>query len=89
VTPTLCSDLVGQSDERHSDVIGRYDPTRLDRARLAALIERHGDCEVRALAVDLDAALHMLSEPDEDRSALDEFAASGLRSPADTVLAPR
>ena len=38
---------------------------------------------MRARAADLDGALHMLSEPDEDPTRLDEFAPSGLRSPAD------
>lgn len=32
---------------------------------------------------DLDDALRMLSDPDEDRTQLDEFAAAGIRSPAD------
>ncbi|HEV7524112.1 MAG TPA: amidohydrolase family protein [Acidimicrobiia bacterium] len=80
---TLCSDLVGHWEKRHSDAMGQYDPARLDRALLTDLIERYGADEVRARVGDLDAALHMLSEPDEDRSLLDEFAASGLRSPAD------
>jgi hypothetical protein len=79
----LCSDLVGHFEKRHSDVIGHYDPARLDRAQLATLIERYGADEVRARSGDLDAALHMLSEPDEDPALLDEFAPSGLRSPAD------
>ena len=33
---TLCSDLVGHFEKRHSDAIGRYDPDRLDRAQLDA-----------------------------------------------------
>jgi predicted TIM-barrel fold metal-dependent hydrolase len=80
---TLCSDLVGHFEKRHSDAIGHYDPARLDRAQLTDLIERYGDDEVRARVGQLDDALHMLSEPDEDPARLDEFAASGLRSPAD------
>ncbi len=79
---TLCSDLVGHLEKRHCDVIGRYDPARLDRAHLTELIARYGNPEVNARIGDLDNALHMLSEPDEDRERLDEFARSGLPSPA-------
>ncbi len=80
---TLCADLVGHFQKRHSDAIGAYDPTRLDRAQLRALLEQHAAPEVRERADQLDDALHMLSEPDEDRTRLDEFARSGMRSPAD------
>jgi predicted TIM-barrel fold metal-dependent hydrolase len=79
---TLCSDLAGHFEKRHGDAIGRYDPALLDRAELARLIERHGPPEMRDRLGDLDAALHMLSEPDEDREGLDEFATSGVDSPA-------
>jgi hypothetical protein len=80
---TLCGDLAGHFEKRHGDALGLYDPARLDRDELAALIEEFGHDEVRVRVGDLDAALHMLSEPDEDRAQLDEFAASGFRSPAD------
>ncbi len=80
---TLCSDLVGHFEKRHSDVIGRYDPARLDRPQLESLVERYGHAHVRDRVAALDDALHMLSEPDEDPTHLDEFARSGLRSPAE------
>jgi hypothetical protein len=80
---TLCSDLVGHLEKRHGDALSRYDPARLDRDELTRLIERFGAGPARDRVADLDAALHMLSEPDEDRTQLDEFATSGLRSPAD------
>jgi predicted TIM-barrel fold metal-dependent hydrolase len=79
---TLCSDLVGHLEKRHGDVIGRYDPARVDRPLLAALFEQYGHAEVRDRASELDGALHMLSEPNEDPAHLDEFARSGLDSPA-------
>jgi predicted TIM-barrel fold metal-dependent hydrolase len=78
---TLCSDLVGHLEKRHGDVIGRYDPARLDRTQLTELIGRYGTAEVRARVGELENALHMLSEPDDPQ--VDEFVASGLRSPAD------
>ena len=80
---TLCSDLAGHFEKRHRDAIGQYDPARLDRAELVRLIERHGTAAMRARLDALDGALHMLSEPDEDRDRLDEFAESGARSPAE------
>jgi predicted TIM-barrel fold metal-dependent hydrolase len=80
---TLCSDLVGHMEKRHSDVIGQYDPARLDRPQLTDLIRRYGHPEVQERAGDIESALHMLSEPNEDPAQLDEFAASGLHSPAD------
>lgn len=78
---TLCSDLVGHLEKRHSDVIGRYDPARLDRTLLTELIANYGSNEVQARVGQLENALHMLSEPDDPE--VDEFAASGLHSPAD------
>jgi hypothetical protein len=80
---TLCADLVGHFEKRHRDAIEYYDPARLDRAELASLLDRYAAPEVRARAAELDDALHMLSEPDEDPTKLDEFARSGVRSPAD------
>jgi predicted TIM-barrel fold metal-dependent hydrolase len=80
---TLCADLQSHYSKRHSDVIGYYDPARLDRNALRTYMEHHGAPEVRERLADLDEALHMLSEPDEDRSQLDEFASCGARSPAD------
>jgi len=80
---TLCSDLVGHLEKRHGDAIRRYDPARLDRALLGELIDRFGAQPIRAREADLDAALHMLSEPDEDPAEIDEFTASGFDSPAD------
>jgi amidohydrolase family protein len=80
---TLCSDLVGHLEKRRGDALLRYDPARLDRDELTRLIEQFGTSPMRKHIADLDAALHMLSEPDEDPALLDEFAASGLQSPAD------
>lgn len=80
---TLCSDLVGHLEKRHGDALLRYDPQRLDRAELTRFIEQFGAGPMRDRIDDLDRALHMLSEPDEDPAQLDEFAASGLRSPAE------
>jgi predicted TIM-barrel fold metal-dependent hydrolase len=83
---TLCADLVGHWEKRNRDAIMQYDPARLDRDELRALIERYGDDRVRARVDALDDALRMLSDPDEDRSRIDEFAASGVEK-ADDIRA--
>jgi predicted TIM-barrel fold metal-dependent hydrolase len=76
----LLADLVGHYEKRGGDAVRRYDPARLDRARLRALAAEWGAPRV-ALRLDaLDASLHLLSEPDEDPARLDEFAASGVGS---------
>ncbi len=80
---SLCADLVGHLEKRHGDAILQYDPARIDRAQLETLLRLYGDAEMTARADRLEEALHMLSEPDEDRNHLDEFALSGARSPAD------
>jgi predicted TIM-barrel fold metal-dependent hydrolase len=81
---TLCADLAGHWEKRHGDVIGRYDPARLDRPQLRALMERYAHDDVRTRLDGLDGALRMLSDPDEDRSQLDEFAHAGI-STADDI----
>jgi predicted TIM-barrel fold metal-dependent hydrolase len=80
---SLCADLVGHFEKRHCDAILRYDPARVDCGLLEALLEAYGDKDMTARADALQDALHMLSEPDEDRTQLDEFATCGARSPAD------
>jgi predicted TIM-barrel fold metal-dependent hydrolase len=80
---TLCADLVGHFEKRHSDAIWHYDPARIDRAQLESLLQKYGAEDVTHRADALDDALHMLSEPDEDHALLDEFAMSGAHSPAD------
>jgi predicted TIM-barrel fold metal-dependent hydrolase len=81
---TLVADLTGHFEKRHGDAIGQYDPARVDRVLLQQMIRSHGSPEVVARLDELDNALHMLSESDENRGALDEFAACGAHSPADT-----
>lgn len=79
----LYSDLVGHFEKRNRETIANYDPAELDRPRLVELIERYGAAEVVARLDRLDDALLMLSDPDEDRSTIDEFAASGIASVED------
>jgi predicted TIM-barrel fold metal-dependent hydrolase len=80
---TLCADLVGHWEKRHGDAILHYDPARLDRDRLRELVDRYGAAGVRARLDGFDTALGMLSDPDEDPDERDEFARTGVTSPAD------
>jgi predicted TIM-barrel fold metal-dependent hydrolase len=76
----LAADLVGHFEKRSREAVRSYDPAALDRARLSALAQQWGAPRVRERLGELDASLHLLSEPDEDPARLDEFAALGLDS---------
>ncbi len=76
----LAADLVGHYEKRNRDAIRRYDPARLDRTRLAQLAQQWGAPRVVEKLADLDASLHLLSEPNEDPARLDEFASVGVDS---------
>lgn len=76
----LAADLVGHFEKRSRDAIRHYDPAALDRARLAGLAKQWGAKRVVERLGELDASLHLLSEPDEDPACLDEFAATGADS---------
>jgi hypothetical protein len=76
----LLADLVGHFEKRNRDVIRNYDPAALDRGRLLELAKQWGAPRVVERLAELDANLHLLSEPDEDPTRLDEFAGTGVRS---------
>ena len=74
----LFSDFLGHFAKRNREHIRHYDPAALDRAALAGHFDRYAPAAIRARLGELDAGLRMLSDPDEDPGALDEFAASGI-----------
>jgi len=80
---TLASDLLGHFEKRGAQHIRHYDPNAIDRARMREWFAKYADPRSLAHAGELDAALGILSDPDEDEAALDEFAACGMRSPED------
>ena len=83
----LLSDLIGHLEKRGATAIDHYDPMRVDRDRLLALVDEHGPPSVVARRDRLDdAVLTLLSDPDEPVADRDEFAASGLRT-AEEVIA--
>ena len=75
----LYAGIVGHWEKRHGEHLEHYDPAHLDRALLADLFRRHGAPGVTARLDRLAEGLTCLSEPDEDRATLDEFAAAGIR----------
>jgi len=75
---TLYADILGHFEKRNREAIAHYDPAALDRAQLVKWIERDAPASFRERLGRLDEALAFLSDPGEDRSALDEFAASGI-----------
>jgi len=75
---TLYADILGHFEKRNRAAIVHYDPAALDRAQLVRLIERAAPPAFRERVGRLDEALAFLSDPGEDRAALDEFAQSGI-----------
>jgi predicted TIM-barrel fold metal-dependent hydrolase len=81
----LLSDILGHYSKRNADAIQRYDPARLDLDRLMALFDDFATGSVRERRDRLPYGLNMLSEPEDDRSRIDEFAAAGIQGPEDVV----
>ncbi|MGE4650735.1 MAG: amidohydrolase family protein, partial [Myxococcota bacterium] len=79
----LYSDILGHYAKRGSGNVDNYDPAHLDRDHFEALMEEHAPSAFRERADRLDEALLMLSDPEEDRSATDEFAQTGIESAED------
>lgn len=75
---TLYADILGHFEKRNREAIAHYDPALLDRAQLIRLLERDAPASFRERLARLDEALAFLSDPNEDRSALDDFARSGI-----------
>jgi hypothetical protein len=80
---SLYADFLGHFGKRSREAIAHYDPARLDRALLGRLVAEYGPPLLAQRVGRLDEALLMLSDPDEDRATLDEFAASGIERPED------
>jgi predicted TIM-barrel fold metal-dependent hydrolase len=74
----LYADLVGHFEKRGGERVRAYDPRELDRERLRRLFDRFAPEGFRRHAEALDDSLHLLADPDEDPSGLDEFARCGI-----------
>ena len=82
---TLLADTIGHFEKRNIDAIGHYDPAELDRSLLESLFEQFADPGFSERRARLDETLGFLSDPDEDRGGIDEWATSGVRSVDDLV----
>ena len=82
----LRADLCAHLEKRGPASIGSLDPRALDRELLRTLFERYAPKRFNENLAGLDAALAVLSQPDEDPASRDEFARSGVAS-ADDVNA--
>jgi hypothetical protein len=79
----LYADLGSHFAKRNRGVLAHYDPSRLDRGQLEALLRTYGDDAFVARADRLAEGIEFLSDPAEPESDLDEWAASGITSAAD------
>jgi hypothetical protein len=80
---TLYAELIAHWEKRSGDRVAHYDPSALDTEQIAALMREHGSKRFQRHADALQDALHVLSDPDEDPLAGDEFAACGIRRAED------
>ncbi len=76
----LYSDLLGHYEKRGGGRIDDYDPRHLDQAKIRELFERYGSEKAKLHLDELSDSLALLSDPDEDRTQIDEFARSGVKS---------
>jgi len=79
----LFSDILGHYEKRGGGAVSHYDPAELDRNLVESLLREHGSQAVVDRIDRLDEALLMLSDPEEDRSVLDEFVESGISNSED------
>lgn len=79
----LLADVIGHWEKRNREHIGHYDPAALDRGKFEALLAEYGPESFRQRADQLDDALALLSDPQEDRAQVDEFSRCAIESPED------
>jgi predicted TIM-barrel fold metal-dependent hydrolase len=80
---SLYADLLGHWQKRRAGAISHYDPAGLDRGLLEKLFAEYAPGPIAERLDRLDEALLMLSDPNEDPAATDEFAACGIAGPED------
>ncbi|MDG2336261.1 MAG: amidohydrolase family protein [Myxococcota bacterium] len=79
----LYCDLVGHFEKRGAGAIGQFDPRNLDSKKMQDWIRRYGADSVLRTIDDLEPALRLLSDPEEDPASQDEFRHAGLSGPED------
>ncbi len=80
---SLFNDIRGHWHKRNREAIRNYDPARLDVEALREHFVQYGPPAFVERLDHLEDALRFLSDPGEDPSTLDEFAASLVESAAD------
>ncbi|MFP6578782.1 MAG: amidohydrolase, partial [Myxococcota bacterium] len=75
---TLYADLRGHYEKRRAGKVEQYDPARIDRPALKALIETYGDERTLRHLSSLEDALWPFSDPGHAENPLDEFERSGI-----------
>ncbi len=76
----LFADVLARWGKRNIEVVGQYDPRRIDQALFARLVERHGAKMLAAIGQDRGFAMPLAPQAGE---AIDDFAAMGARCPED------
>jgi len=79
----LYSDTLSHFEKRGGDEVLQFDPNELDRTEYAELFDRYAPPRFQKFRDRLDEALSPLSDPEEDRDAIHEFAASGVKTRED------
>jgi len=80
---SLYADLIAHWEKRNRDQVENYNPANIDRKLVVDLFRRHGSPRFREHLEDLEEALAVLSDPDEDPLARDEFAACKIQRAED------
>jgi predicted TIM-barrel fold metal-dependent hydrolase len=79
----LFSDILGHFEKRNREAIAHYHPESLDRELLERLLLENAPPQVKERLDRLDQAVFMLSDPDEDEQAIDEFREAGVETTED------
>jgi predicted TIM-barrel fold metal-dependent hydrolase len=78
---TLFADLVGHWQKRNIVHLRHYDPAQLNHAEFERLFDQYAPAPFRDKRTQIDRALRILSNPDEDPASLDEFASLDVTAP--------
>jgi hypothetical protein len=81
----LFADILGHYEKRNKGAIGNYDPAQLDRPLLDELFAKFARGRVAESRDRIGEGLHMLSDPDEDPTVIDEFEESQITNAQDVV----
>ena len=81
----LLSDILGHWNKRNTEAVRIYDPRRFDDETFGRLFDEFADGRIREMGDRMPYGLHFWSDPEDDDSLIDEFAAAGISRPEDVV----